>query len=84
MEVLLLAVMGAVNILCFMIGARVGQQAAKGEKVEMPSIIDPLKVVRDRREEKEAKAEQDRVEAILRNIECYDGTDAGQQDIPRG
>ena len=36
MEVLLLAVMGAVNIFCFLIGARVGQQTAKGEKVELP------------------------------------------------
>jgi hypothetical protein len=81
MEVLLLAVMGAVNIFCFMIGAKVGQAVVKGEKVEMPSI-DPLKAVREHEAKKEAQKEQDRLNAILRNIEAYDGTGRGQEDIP--
>lgn len=82
MEVLLLIVMGAVNILCFMIGAKVGQTVAKGEKVEMPSV-NPLKAFREHEAKKEAQKEQDRVEAILRNIESYDGTERGQEDVPR-
>jgi hypothetical protein len=81
MEVLLLAVMGAVNIFCFLIGAKVGQAVVKGEKVEMPSI-DPLKAVREHEAKKEAQKEQDRLNAILRNIEAYDGTGRGQEDIP--
>jgi hypothetical protein len=81
MEVLLLAVMGAVNIFCFLIGAKVGQTVVKGEKVEMPSI-DPLKAVREHEAKKEAQKEQDRLNAILRNIEAYDGTGRGQEEIP--
>lgn len=81
MEVLLLAVMGAVNIFCFLIGAKVGQAVVKGEKVEMPSI-DPLKAVREHEAKKEAQKEQDRLNAILRNIEAYDGTGRGQEEIP--
>lgn len=81
MEVLLLAVMCAANIFCFMIGAKVGQTVVKGEKVEMPSI-DPLKAVREHEARREAQREQDRLNAILRNIEAYDGTGQGQEDIP--
>lgn len=83
MEVLLLMVMGITNILCFMIGAKVGQKVVKGEEVELPSI-DPLKTYREHQEKKEAQREQDKVEAIMRNIEAYNGTPDGQQDIPRG
>lgn len=83
MEVLLLMVMGITNILCFMIGAKVGQKVVKGEEVELPSI-DPLKAYREHQEKREAQREQDKVEAIMRNIEAYNGTPDGQQDIPRG
>lgn len=81
MEVLLLAVMGAVNIFCFLIGAKVGQAVVKGEKVEMPSI-DPMKAAREHEAKREAQKEQDRLNAILRNIEAYDGTGRGQEEIP--
>lgn len=83
MEVLLLAVMAASNILCFMIGARVGQKVVKGEEVKLPSV-DPLKSYREQQDRKEAQKEQDMVEAILRNVEAYNGTAEGQKDLPRG
>lgn len=81
MEVLLLAVMGAVNIFCFLIGAKVGQTVTRGEKVEVPSV-NPLKMAREREARREAQREQDRMSAILRNIENYDGTGRGQEDVP--
>jgi hypothetical protein len=81
MEVLLLLVMGAVNVFCFLIGAKVGQAVVKGEKVEMPSV-NPLKAAREKENRREAQKEQERVEAILRNIESYDGTSRGQEDVP--
>lgn len=80
MEALLLIVMGAVNIACFMIGARVGQQTAKGEKVELPTI-NPMEAYREKEAKKEAQREQDRLDAIIRNIENYDGTGEGQEDV---
>ena len=45
MEVLLLAVMAAANIVCFIIGAKVGQAVANGEEIEAPTI-DPFKAYR--------------------------------------
>lgn len=83
MEALTLAIMGAVNILCFMIGAKVGQTVTKGEKVEVPSA-NPFKAYREHQARKEAQKEQSRMDAILRNIDSYDGTNQGQEDIPRG
>ena len=81
MEALLLLVMGLVNVACFMIGAKVGQAVSKGEKVTLPS---PVKAVEDHRVKKEAEMAQSRIETILRNIESYDGTDYGQEEVPRG
>lgn len=83
MEVLIMAVMGAVCITCFMVGAKVGQAVAVGEKVEMPSI-DPLKAVREHQAKKEEEMERYRDNTILSNIDAYDGTANGQKDVPRG
>ena len=83
MEVLLILVMGFMCIACFMVGAKVGQTVSKGEEVKLPSI-NPMDAVRKRQERKEAEIEQDRLEAIMRNLEAYNGTEDGQKDIPRG
>ena len=80
MEVLLLAVMGAVNLLCFVIGAKVGQTVTKGEEIKLPSV-NPLEAVREHNVKKKAEIEQDRIETIMRNIETYDGTSNGQKDV---
>ena len=87
-EALLLLIMGAINLACFNIGAKVGQTVAKGKDIEGPAIPikNPLETFREReatREaQREAKAAQDKYSAIMRNIENYDGTSSGQEDIP--
>ena len=83
MEVLLFAVMAVSNIVCFIIGAKVGRATSKGEDIKLPTI-DPLKAYRDNEAKKEAQKVQERLDIIMRNIEAYDGTAAGQQDVPRG
>ena len=83
MEVLTLAVMGAVNVLCFLIGAKVGQQVSKGEEVKLPSM-NPLEAYKKHEAKKEAEMEQNRIDTIMRNIEVFDGTPNGQRDVPRG
>ena len=83
MEVLLLAVMAMSNILCFLIGARVGQKVTKGEEIELPKV-NPMEIVREHQERKEAARVQDKIEAIMRNIDSYDGTPNGQEDVPKG
>lgn len=81
MEVLLLLVMGATNIACFMIGARVGQKVAKGETIELPTV-NPMELVQEQREKRAAQEERNKLDTILRNIESYDGTAYGQEDVP--
>ena len=81
MEILLLLVAGAMNVACFMIGAKVGQMVVKGEKIELPTI-NPLEIARKVEARREAEAKKDRVDTILRNIDKYDGTGYGQEDVP--
>ena len=80
---LLVAVICLTNIACFIVGAKVGQKVSKGEPIETP-VIDPFKAYREREARQEAKAEQDRLATIMRNIEKYDGTGNGQEEVPRG
>ena len=81
MEVLLFAVLAASNFLCFVVGAKVGQKVSKDEKVEMPSV-NPMQAYRKKKDKEEAEKEQNRIDTILRNIESYDGTAEGQEDVP--
>lgn len=83
MEVLLLAVMGIANVLCFVIGAKVGMAVSKGEEIKLPSV-NPVEAYRKHEAKKEADAEQDKIDTIMANIEAYDGTPYGQKDIPGG
>lgn len=76
------AVMGTLNTVCFFIGAKVGQKVARGETIETPNL-NPIKAYQEKQEKKAVKEEQDKIEAIMRNIEKYDGTTRGQEDIPR-
>jgi hypothetical protein len=80
MEVLLIGIIGIMNIACFMIGAKVGQTVSKGEKVVLPTI-NPMKIAKEHRAKKEAEMEQDKFDTILRNIERFDGTSRGQEDV---
>ena len=80
MEALLLAVMGMTNIVCFVVGAKVGQKVKWEEPIETPTI-NPMKVYKEREAKKEAQMEQDKIDTIMRNIERYDGTSQGQEDV---
>ncbi len=80
---LTMLVAGILNTACFVIGARVGQKVVKGEEVKLPTI-NPMELHREREAKVEAKREQDRLATIMRNIEAYDGTANGQEDVPRG
>lgn len=80
MEILLIAVVGTLNIVCFFVGAKVGQRVSRGEDIEMPSV-NPMKTIVELREKKEAERKQDRMDTIMQNIENYDGTEYGQKDV---
>ena len=84
MDILLIAVVGTLNVVCFFVGAKVGNAVSKGEKIEAPKIPSPVTAYKAHKETKEAEAEKNRLDVILRNIERYDGTANGQEDVPRG
>lgn len=81
MEVLEMAVLGAVSILSFIVGAKIGQSIVKGETIKMPDL-NPINAIREKNDKKQAEWEQDRLNTILQNIETYDGTGRGQEDVP--
>jgi hypothetical protein len=81
MIALTILIVGTLNIACFFIGAKIGQKIVRGETIEAPN---PIKAVSEHREKKEARREQDRIDIIMQNIETYDGTGYGQQDVPKG
>ena len=82
--ILLVLVIGILCIVCFFIGARVGQKVVKGEEIKAPSIskLNPINIYKEHQEKQEMEKEKNKVETILRNIERYDGTDTGQEDVP--
>jgi hypothetical protein len=78
--VLLILTVGTLNVVCFLIGVKVGQKVVKGEEVELPSL-NPMKAYREAQDRKQAEREADRLDTIMQNIEAYDGTSAGQKDV---
>ena len=76
---------GIQNFLCVIIGLKVGLALNKGESFTLPNPRGKYEEhLAKRQAQKEAKAEQEMIETILRNIENYDGTGFGQMDVPRG
>lgn len=62
----------------FYLGAKVGLEASKKEKLELPN---PVKAVREYQEELEKREEQKIFETNMENIESYDGSGLGQLDF---
>lgn len=80
MEILTVLVTGALCCVCFLIGAKVGQTVAQGKDIEVPTV-NPMQAIRERQNKQAAEMEQDKMDKILRNIERYDGTEHGQEDV---
>lgn len=81
METTLVLAIGFTCMCCFLLGAKVGQTVVKGEDVKLPTI-NPIEAYREHENKKNARAEQERLDAIMRNIEAYDGTGDRQEDLP--
>ena len=81
MDVITILAMGFVCMACFLLGAKLGQTVTKGESIQLPSL-NPVQAVREHKDRKEAEIEQDRFNTIMQNIEKYNGTPYGQEDVP--
>ena len=80
--ILTIIAVGTLNVVCFFVGAKLGQKVAKGETIEMPNL-NPIDYINEQKEKKEARVEKNRMDTIMKNIDNYDGTSAGQIDVPR-
>lgn len=83
MEIILVLTVGAMCIACFLVGAKVGQTVSNGEEIKLPTI-NPIEAYKEHEAKRDAQKEQDRLGVIMRNIESYNGTADGQDDVPRG
>lgn len=81
MTILILLVVCISNILCFYIGALIGNKVSRGEELRLPRASELAEEKRDRRA---AREKQERIDVIMRNIDAYDGTGFGQRDVPGG
>lgn len=83
MMILVILVVCIANILCFYIGARIGQKIIREEEVTLPNPVKEVQVqMQEYRDKRRAKEEQEQLEVILANVESYDGTGYGQRDVP--
>lgn len=83
MAVLLIGIVGALNMGCFFLGAKVGQKVSRGETIESPTL-NPVKIIEEAKEKKQQRKELEQLEVIMQNIESYNGTSSGQREVPKG
>lgn len=84
METIIILVIAAVlSAGSLIIGIVIGQRLGRGEAIRVPEL-DPTRVIQSRAEKAAQKAEDERMAVILRNLERYDGTSYGQEEVPRG
>ncbi len=85
MEVIILLINGILNLICFFIGFKIGRiENVQNKEISfnIPKIKNPKQIVQDKQRKEDIEKEERRLQTIIRNIENYDGTDNGQEDIP--
>lgn len=81
--ILLVLTIGILCIVCFFIGAKTGQSVVEKRKIKIPNIsrLNPLSIHQRHEEKEEMIKEQEKLKKIIQNVERYDGTELGQEDI---
>lgn len=79
--IILCTIFGVFILVAYSLGLKNGQRISKNEEVVIPNI-NPVKVVTEEIEKHEEKKKQQAYEIMMSNIDNYDGTGLGQQDIP--
>lgn len=77
-DLLLILIISLLNIMCFFIGAKIGQYTVKGKDIKLPN---PVQAIEEHKETKKQREEEDRKQKILKNIDNYNGTPLGQVKI---
>lgn len=80
---ILIAIIVASNIICFTIGAKIGQKIVRQETITLNPIKAVENAITEHKEVKIKEAEDEYFKAIYQNIDNYTGDSIGQVDIPR-
>ena len=78
--IIICTIFGAFIIISYTFGLKNGQKLSNNKNIDMPFINIPKKI-KEYQESKDIKQEQQQLGALLRNIERYDGSGIGQEDI---
>ena len=78
--IVLILLVGVLNLLAFLVGAKVGQKVVNKEPVELPTI-NPITLYKEHKEKEEMSKEQEKLNTMLDNINNYDGSSANQKEI---
>lgn len=79
--IILCTIFGVFILVAYSLGLKNGQRISKNEEVVVPTV-NPIKVITEEKEKYEEKKKQQAYEIMMSNIDNYDGTGLGQQDIP--
>lgn len=83
MEIVLIIVVSVINMACFFMGAKLGQTIQRGEEIKVAKAAGPIAWYKAHKEARLEEMEKNRLNTILANIDRYDGTGNGQEDVPR-
>jgi hypothetical protein len=78
--IILVVLMGFMNLLAFLIGAKTGQKVQKGEEIQLPTIS-PIKLYDEFKEKKEIDREREIAKTNWDNVNNYRGDSLGQKDF---
>jgi len=79
--IILVVLMGLMNLLAFLIGAKTGQKVQKGETIELPKIKTPVQIIDEFKEKKETEKQREIEKTNWENVNNYDGSSLGQKDF---
>lgn len=75
-----IASIGVLNILCFLIGVKTGSNVVNNEPIKIPKIKSPMEIYKEKEALKEYEQEMNDISKSLENIDNY-GSDKPQQEI---
>ena len=79
--IILVLLMGGLNLLAFLIGARTAQKVQRNETVELPKIKTIPEFFNNFKEKKEIEKQREIEKTNWENVNNYRGDSLGQKDI---
>lgn len=71
-----------INVLTLLIGVKIGMSVSNKKEI----ILNPVRAIQQHKEEikdqKESSLADKRLKTMLKNIDNYDGTEFGQEELP--